>query len=99
MSNCSEFLRLTLKDRHEVIIRSNQCLNCLRSHLVKDCALANNCGKYGTLAVREHYYLLHDDFVRPVDSQAMRNPDGTGRVVTSRSVKIENVKAAYNHVR
>ena len=96
LSNCSEFLRLTPKDRYEVIIRSNRCLNCLPSHLVKDCAFANNCRKCGTLAVRKHYYLLHDYFVRPVDSQTMRNPDGTGRVAAYRSVKIENVKAAYN---
>ena len=57
LSNCSEFSRLTPKERHEVIIKSNRCLNCLRSHLMKDCALANNCRKCGALAVRKHYYL------------------------------------------
>ena len=98
LSNGSEFLRLTPKDRHRVIIRSNQSLNCLRFHLVKDCALADNCHKCGTLAVRKHYGFLHDYFVRPVDFQAVKNPFGTGRVAASRKVKIENVEAAYDHV-
>ena len=92
-SNCSEFLRLTPKDRHKVIIKSNRSLNCLRSHLVKDCALANNCRKCGILAIKKHYYLLTRLFCEACGFSCSEESRWYWRVTAIRSVKIENVKA------
>ena len=95
LSSCRDFLQLNPKDLMDVVMKSGKNLNCLRDHFVKDCTRDNNCRRCGNACDKKHYFLLHNYFV----DSGHRPPETSAEfAVTMRSVKIENVKAAYNYV-
>ena len=95
MASCKDFLQLNPKNSRDIVIKSGKCLNCLRDQFVKDCMFGNNCRTCGNAYDKKHFFLLHDYF----GDIAHRPPEtSVESAVTMRSVKIENVKGAYNRV-
>ena len=93
--HCRNFLQLNPKNRRDVVMNSEECLNCLRDQFVKDCTFGNNCPRCGNACDKKHFFLLHDYFV----DIAHRPPETSAEpAVIMRSVKIESVKAVYNGV-
>ncbi|XP_051153762.1 uncharacterized protein LOC127277018, partial [Leptopilina boulardi] len=53
--NCSDFLKLNISDRYQIVKKKGLCFNCLRgNHLINECK-SRNCN----LCHKRHHTLLH----------------------------------------
>ncbi|XP_070517916.1 uncharacterized protein [Cardiocondyla obscurior] len=61
LSNCNKYLIKTVKQRLDFVMKNRRCLNCLGTHIIRNCKSVRRCYKCG----KRHHTFIHEGQVLP----------------------------------